>query len=1354
MTSLQETRVSSEHLERCAQEPVHLIGQIQPNGLLFALSEPDLIVRQVSANVASLLGMSPESVLGQSFETVLGAEQFAAFLCRVRGGEQLDTSPIRVSVGEIPLEMECVAHRHDGVLIVELELLQGTCSIEPIAIDAHIRIPLSRLEAASDIAELAEITAREIQKLTSFDSVIIYKFDEQWNGEVIAEATKSARTPYLGLHFPADDLPVELRRLLLLSTLRMIVDRASAPVAIVSESGARTGSPLDLTHALLRSASPAHIEYLSAMGVRSSLAISITVNRQLWGVIACHHPEPRHPGRSIRSVCQLMAHSLATQVALRVDNTALQAGLNSRSLLEKFMDDVESSPTRVQASSFESSALLELFEADGAVARIAGTIATHGATVDTASLLKAVDEMRELESRGIASSSQLRSPAFSACADRIAGALYIRLAEEPGDYLLFLRRELVQTVTWAGNPEKSVIIDERDRLHPRVSFAAWREEVKGCSRPWSALELEAARRLRERLFRLRDMRELGSLNARLGVEIAERKRAEALLQESADRLKLAVRAGAIGIWDWDAAKNEAIWDEQMFRLYGIAEAPPRASYEIWQTSIHPDDRHRAEEELRLAVSGERDFNTEFRAVWPDGTVHSIRAIAIVLRDSSGQPLRMIGTNWDVTAQNRTAEELRKSNIQLQEAMDFANRLASEAAQANAAKSEFLANMSHEIRTPLNGVIGMTDLVLDTNLTGDQRECLETAKLSADSLLTVINDILDFSKIEAGKLDLEAISFNLRDCVEDAMKSFALQADAKGLELLCEFAPETPEVVFGDSGRVRQVIVNLVGNAIKFTNSGEVALRVEVESEIHDTSVLRFTVGDTGIGIPADKQQSIFSPFSQVDSSTTRKYGGTGLGLTISARLVAMMGGKIWVESEVGSGARFSFTAQFKVIMGPVGETEALIAAEAGALRDVRVLVVDDNHTNRRILDRTLQRWEMRTTCVGSGVDGLTELAFARGSKDPYRFVLTDVHMPGMDGFAFVERLRQMPEEGKTAVVFLTSGGHSGDLERCRQIGIASHLRKPVRRGELLVAILKATGHRPPIADSPEFRPAARMESPSRGGGLRILLVEDNRINQEVAIRLLSKLGHHTAIASTGREALTMLARESFDLALMDIQMPEMDGLTATELIREGEKSTQSRLPILAMTAHAMKGDRERCLSAGMDGYISKPISAPELESAIKAAVAGRVRWNGVDRRGSAAEEAPAPRTQRWSRSETLEGLGGDEGLLEAVVDIFLEEAPKQLAAMRLGVAQGDSDTVEKAAHSLKGELGYMGVADIVKLARELEEKGRYADLGGASQLFARLEAEVLGLLQDMGNEKLKCSETRLLKKAMGPMSPK
>jgi CheY-like chemotaxis protein len=496
---------------------------------------------------------------------------------------------------------------------------------------------------------------------------------------------------------------------------------------------------------------------------------------------------------------------------------------------------------------------------------------------------------------------------------------------------------------------------------------------------------------------------------------------------------------------------------------------------------------------------------------------------------------------------------------------------------------------------------------------------------------------------------------------------ALHADEKGLELICDLAPGIPEWVQGDSGRLRQIILNLVGNASKFTHHGEITLRAESEKQESGSNAVHFTVSDTGIGIPRDAQQSIFDPFTQADSSTTRNYGGTGLGLTISARLVSLMGGTIWIESEAGRGSHFHFTVQLRDSKQS-HETKDALPSEI--LYNLRILVVDDNQTNRKVLQGILNRWEVQTTCVESGLQALSELGSGHASGKPYQLVLTDMHMPVMDGFALAEEIRRRPELSATAVLMLTSAGHRGDAERCRDLGIAAYLYKPVRKQELLSSLLAAIGRLDQLPQSA----IVALHVPAVS--CHILVVEDNRVNQAVAIGMLQKLGHSHAIANSGLEALSLLATQSFDLVLMDVQMPEMDGFTATRKIRDEEGQTQPRLPIIAMTAHAMKGDRERCLAAGMDDYISKPINARGLERAIARVLSQREDPSIDDGPKSEEQRATPNQAGTWDIRKSLERLGGDEKLLTEIVEIFLEEGPKQMTNLQHAIAEGNAEGIE------------------------------------------------------------------------------
>jgi two-component system, sensor histidine kinase and response regulator len=672
--------------------------------------------------------------------------------------------------------------------------------------------------------------------------------------------------------------------------------------------------------------------------------------------------------------------------------------------------------------------------------------------------------------------------------------------------------------------------------------------------------------------------EVGTATQLIGIaqDVTERKHAEKM------RAFLAsiVESSDDSIIGTDLDGRILSWNQGAKRLFGYtAEETIGKHITLLFRAAHRADYLNSLQKVRRQEHIER---FESVRVAKDGKAIDVSVILSPIRDTLGGLQGVSAIYRDIGASKRADAELVK---------------AKEAAEAaSQAKSTFLATMSHEIRTPMNGILGMTELVLGSDLASDQRESLELVRLSAESLLAVINDILDFSKIEAGKMEFESIPFDLRENLGETMKTLGFRAHQKGLELVYDVRPDVPPAMLGDPGRLRQILVNLVGNAIKFTEQGEILVSVEQEWGMADAVCLHFSVRDTGVGIPAEKREKIFEAFSQADGSMTRKYGGTGLGLTICGRLVGMMGGHIWVESQVGQGSTFHFTANLGVQTVVAVPATPLRPAQ---LRDLPVLVVDDNSTNRRVLVEILTRWGMKPTAVEGGRSALMALQIAKDMGRPFPLILLDGQMPEIDGFTLAQQIQDHPDLVRSTVMMLTSADQLGDATLCRKLGISAYLVKPVRQSELLDMICKSLRQAPPDhGEVPQTRNAAR----SAGVLARVLVAEDNAVNQTLARRLLEKRGYAVSVVGDGRAALAALDTEPFDIVLMDIQMPDMDGFEATAAIRQHEELSGGHIPILAMTAHAIKGDRERCLAAGMDDYIAKPIRQEELYAAIECAL--------------------------------------------------------------------------------------------------------------------------------------------------------
>jgi len=805
--------------------------------------------------------------------------------------------------------------------------------------------------------------------------------------------------------------------------------------------------------------------------------------------------------------------------------------------------------------------------------------------------------------------------------------------------------------------------------------------------------------------------------------ILEQRRTEAALRESERRLRQIIDLVPHMIFAKDSQGRFILANQAVAEAYGTTPAEllgtTDADHHPWGEELE----HFRQDDSEVIRTGRPKFVPEESLIDVHGRRRILQTTKIPFTLWPSGQRAVLGVAIDITELKQVEAELRAAHDELEHRVaertaelaraNQALAQAKEAAEAaSRAKTAFLANMSHEIRTPMNAILGMTELVLDSRLTAQQREYLTIVRESGETLLAILNEILDFSKIEAGKLVLQEVPFDLAESLGDTMKSLAVRAHAKGLELACAVAEDVPPVVVGDPIRLRQIVVNLVGNAIKFTSEGEVVLEVWRQSEDQQSVLLHFAVRDTGIGIPPEKQAIIFDPFEQADTSTTRRHGGTGLGLAICRRLVQLMHGQIWVESQPGRGSTFHFTAR----LGRAAAGAPPPLADPQLLRSTPILVVDDNATNRRILEEMLARWQMQPVVTATADEAWQALKSAAAQGRPFRLLAADAHMPDVDGFMLVERLREDSDLCQTPVVLLCSGDRPGDPARCEALGVAALVRKPVKSSELLEAVLAALGILAP--ESLEPQPAA--PGPAVRRPLHILLAEDSLVNQKLTLGVLERQGHRVVAANHGKEALALLESHGpFDLVLMDVQMPEMDGLEATAAIRAREQGTGRHLPIIAMTAHALKEDRQRCLEAGMDAYLAKPVRASELLETI-ARLLGQAD-------APAAGNAPAPLADDLDWSEALQAVGGDEELLRQVVLAILQETPRLLEGIRQALQNRDLTALRLNAHTLKGSIRFFAGSRAYAMAFEMERLGQMGNVGGAESLFPALQAEMAQL---------------------------
>jgi PAS domain S-box-containing protein len=820
------------------------------------------------------------------------------------------------------------------------------------------------------------------------------------------------------------------------------------------------------------------------------------------------------------------------------------------------------------------------------------------------------------------------------------------------------------------------------------------------------------------------------------VDITERKRAEEELRKLASVVRYSSELVNLAMLDG----KMIFLNEAGSRMLGISPADLEQCNIMQVIPAHWKEM--VETELLPAMMGCGTWAGDLQYLnLRTGRLTDVRATTFVIRDqATGAPLYLANVSRDITESKRAEEALLEANRSLQESTARANDLAVQAEMASIAKSEFLANMSHEIRTPMNGVIGMAGLLLDTELDDEQRRYAEIVRASGDSLLGLINDILDFSKIEAGKLDLETLDFDLPSLLDDFAATLAVRVHEKGLELLCAVDPAVPELLRGDPGRLRQILANLAGNALKFTHRGEIAVRAGLVSETDAEAVVRFSIKDTGIGIPAEKHELLFQKFTQADASTTRRYGGTGLGLAISRQLAELMGGEIGVSSTEGKGSEFWFTVRLDKQVGGGAQAESPLPAD---LRSVRALIVDDNGTSREILTTRLASWGMRPSDAQAGSEALQALYRGLDENDPFRIAVIDMQMPGMDGETLGRTIKADARLAATRMVVLTSLGARGDAKRFEAIGFAAYATKPIRHQELKavlsLALTERDGAEPtprPIATRHMARETLKLFADRK---VRILLAEDNITNQIVALGILKALGLKADAVANGAEAVKALETLPYDLVLMDVQMPGMDGLEATRHIRDPHSAILNhRIPIIAMTAHAMQSDRERCLEAGMNDYVPKPVEVSALVAALKKWLKprgeGRQPLEGETEEdiGTSTREEEVP---VFDSAALMDRVMNDEALARRVIDRFLVDLPEQIMQLKSFAAAGEAHHVEQQAHQIKGASATVGGEALCALAATMEQAGKAGDLTAIRTRMAELDAQFGALKEAMKNER-------------------
>ncbi len=1054
-------------LTNCDREPIHVPGAVQPHGVLLALREADLTIVQASRSTATVLGTRPESLLGRPVEQVLTAADMAPLRRAVADGT-LSDRPLYLLTVHTPAgaPFDAIAHRHDGLVVLELEPSGSHDAYSVPQLYQAVQGAIRRVESAPTLAAMSDAVAVEVRRLSGFDRVMVYRFDADWNGSVVAEAKRDDLEPFLHLHYPASDIPVQARDLYTRNRLRFIPDRDYAPSLLVPPLNPLTGRPLDMSYAVLRSVSPIHVEYLRNMGVAASMSISLLKDGKLWGLVACHHyAGPRYVTHDARTACELVGDVMSLQVSAKADADVAAYGATMTAVRRALAARLADAPDVAAALTGAASPnLLDSIQAGGAAVVQGDRVATVGVTPPAADVVRLARWINDhLDANGgdhevwHTPAVSTVDPSFAPLTPKAAGVLAVSLIKGRPHYLMWFRPEHVQSVNWAGDPAKSVVKgDAGVTLSPRASFAIWTQTVRGRAERWTAAEVRAALDLRRDVVgaALRRGERLAELYDELRASYTQLGSAASLLGQSEERLRLATEAGAVGIWDWDLATGRVALSAEFARLAGVEDGDFGGTFDALIGLTHPDDRDRFRAAVDAARSSRAEFAVEYRLHAPPFADRWVAGRGRFAHDAAGRPTRLVAVAVDVSA----AKAAESQRVDL---LDAERAARTEAERAGRLKDEFLATLSHELRTPLNAIVGWSVMLRGAKVDdADLAEGMDAIERNARVQAQLVEDLLDVSRIIAGKLRLDVQHVELAPVVDAAVMAVTPAANNKNVRIQKVLDPRVA-AVWGDPSRLQQVLWNLLSNAIKFTPKGG---RVQV-SVSRINSHVDVAVTDSGMGIKPEFLPHVFDRFRQADASTTRKYGGLGLGLAIVRHLVELHGGTVEARSDgEGQGATFVVRLPLKAMDQPADAAAPAggrrMAAGLGDCPDsppltgLRVLAVDDEPDARHLVKRILEQCDAVVTTAESVADALAAMAANR-----FDVIVSDVGMPDQDGFDLIRQVRALPADagGRTPAVALTALARVEDRRRVLLAGFQIHVPKPVDPAELLAVVASVAG---------------------------------------------------------------------------------------------------------------------------------------------------------------------------------------------------------------------------------------------------------------------------------------------------------